>query len=224
MHWGWLAGALLLAGTGASAQTVRAGIEAWGAGRHAEAVAIWRPLAARGNVDAAFNLGQAYKLGRGVPADLAEAQRFYEQAARKNHMEAQTNLGLLLFQNGNRTCAFHWLKLAAEAGEPRALLVYGTAMFNGDGVPEDRIRAYAFVSRAAAQGLTPAKMTLDEMNQLIPLEERQQGVRLAQELVAKGKPAIARPQPLPLLPPAVPSGSSWAPSETGRRRRRSSAA
>jgi TPR repeat protein len=201
MRWVWLGGLLLGAASASSAQSVKAGIEAWSAGRHAEAVAIWRPLAGSGNADAAFNLGQAYKLGRGVSADLAASQRYYEQAARLGHAEAQTSLGLLLFQNGNRAGALRWLKSAAEAGEPRALLVYGTALFNGDGVPEDRIRAYAYVSRAAAQGLAAAKVTLGDMEQLIPLEERQQGVRLAQRLVADGRPPVAAPAAPTPAPP-----------------------
>ena len=176
-----------------TAQSVRAGIDAWSAGRHEQAVAIWRPLAARGQADAAFNLGQAYKLGRGVPADLAEAQRFYEQAARAGHLEAQTSLGLLLFQNGNRTGALRWLKQAADSGEPRAMLIYGTALFNGDGVAEDRVRAYALVSRSAALGLAPARTTLSEMDQLIPLEERRKGVALAQQLLSK---SVTKPAPV----------------------------
>ena len=45
---------------------------------------------------------------------------------------------------------------AADAGEPRAMLLYGTALFNGDGVARDPVRAYAYVSRAAAQGLVAA--------------------------------------------------------------------
>jgi cell division septation protein DedD len=183
---------VLIAAAPASSQSVRAGIEAWGAGKPAQAVAIWRPLAVKGQADAAFNLGQAYKLGRGVPADLAEAQRFYEQAARSGHLEAQTSLGLLLFQNGDRTAALRWLKQAAESGEPRAMLIYGTALFNGDGVTEDRIRAYALVSRAAAQGLAPAKITLGEMDQLIPLEERRKGVALAKQLATANLPQAAK--------------------------------
>lgn len=187
----------------AAAQSVRAGIEAWGSGKPEQAVAIWRPLAAKGQADAAYNLGQAYKLGRGVPADLAQAQRYYEQAARAGHLEAQTSLGLLMFQNGNRTGAMRWLKQAADAGEPRAMLVYGTALFNGDGVTADRVRAYALISRAAAQGLAPARETLSEMDQLIPLEERRQGVALAQALVAKpAKPSVVKPAPAD-TPPKV---------------------
>ena len=78
------------------------------------------------------------------------------------------------------------------------MLVYGTALFNGDGVPEDRVRAYALVSRAAAQGLAPARTTLDEMNQLIPLEERQKGVALAQQLVNSSRAASKTSKPAPV--------------------------
>ncbi|MBV8907575.1 MAG: hypothetical protein JOZ20_01110, partial [Sphingomonas sp.] len=42
-----------------SAQSVKAGIEAWQHADYAAAVAIWRPLAENGDADAAFNLGQA---------------------------------------------------------------------------------------------------------------------------------------------------------------------
>jgi TPR repeat protein len=198
----------LLVAAPASSQSVKVGIDAWGAGRAEQAVAIWRPLAARGQADAAYNLGQAYKLGRGVPADLAEAQRFYEQAARAGHLEAQTSLGLLLFQNGNRAAAMRWLRQASDSGEPRAMLVYGTALFNGDGVPEDRIRAYALVSRAVAQGLAPARITLGEMDQLIRLEERQKGVALAKQLASAKTPVIAapaRPAPSKVAAARVPS-------------------
>ncbi len=221
MRWVWVGAILLMAGVPAVAQSVRAGIEAWSAGRHAEAVAVWRPLAARGNADAAFNLGQAYKLGRGVPADLAAAQRWFEQAGRAGHVEAQTNLGLLLFQNGNRTGAMRWLKAAANAGEPRAMLVYGTALFNGDGVPENRVWAYALVSRAAANGLAAARVTLEEMDQLIPAADRAKAVAVAQTLsprqaqpsaVASREAAASLPQRR--LPPARPAAQPKAATAT----------
>lgn len=189
MH-GWLA-LLLAAAAPASAPDVQAGIRAWQKGDVGTAIAIWRPLAERGDADARFNLGQAYRLGRGVPVDLARAQDLYEQAARQGHLDAQTSLGLLQFQNGNRTSALKWLKAAADAGEPRALLIYGTALFNGDGVAKDPATAYAMVSRAAAQGLEPAKATLAEMDQLIPLADRQQGVAMALQWARSSTQAAA---------------------------------
>lgn len=177
-----------MSATAAGAKTVRAGIEAWQRSDYAGAVAIWRPLAEKGDADAAFNLGQAYRLGRGVSIDLATAQKWLEAAARANHLDAQTTLGLLLFDSGSRESALQWLKKAAERGEPRALLVYGTALFNGDGVPRDPVLAYAYVSRSAAQGLEPAKSTLAEIDKLLPVEERQKGVAIALQQ-AKAKPA-----------------------------------
>lgn len=194
-----------LASSPASAQSVRAGIEAWQKGDAAAAVAIWRPLADKGDADAAFNLGQAYRLGKGVPLDLAHAQGWLERAARKGHVDAAATLGLLLFQNGNRVGGMRWLKAAAEAGEPRAMLMVGTAMYNGDGVPQDPVTAYAYVSRAAAQGLGPAKATLADMDQIMPLEQRQKGVALAKTMVSgkkSSKPAPAAKQAVAKLPAA----------------------
>lgn len=191
----------------AAGQSVRAGVEAWQKGDTAGATAIWRPLAEMGDADAAFNLGQAYRLGRGVPLDLAQAQGWFERAARKGHVDAQTTLGLLLFTNGNRVAAMRWLKQAAEAGEPRALLMVGTALYNGDGIPADPVTAYAYVSRAAAQGLAPAKATLADMDSVMPLEQRQKGIALAKQLASGKKavtpPAVAKAPPPALAPKAV---------------------
>jgi TPR repeat protein len=189
-----LALAIASAVTATDAQTVRSGIEAWQKGDTAGAVAIWRPLAEKGDADAAFNLGQAYRLGKGVPLDLTQAQDWLERAARKGHVDAQATLGLLLFQNGNRVSGMRWLKSAADTGEPRALLIVGTALYNGDGVAPDPVTAYAYVSRAAAQGLAPAQATLADMDAVMPLDQRQKGVALAQAMVAKkAAPAEAPP-------------------------------
>ena len=210
----------------AAAQTVRAGIEAWQKGDTAGAVAIWRPLAEAGDADAAFNLGQAYRLGKGVVIDLAQAQNWLERAARKGHIDAQTTLGLLLFQNGNRVSAMRWLGLAAEAGEARALLMVGTALYNGDGVPEDPVKAYAYVSRAAAQGLAPAKATLADMDSVMPLEQRKKGVAMAQRMVGTGKSAgtetpakpapktVATRPPAPKPAPAKPTATPPSPAKS----------
>jgi uncharacterized protein len=197
--------ALLLAlATTADAQSVKAGIDAWQRADYDSAVKIWRPLAESGDADAAFNLGQAYRLGRGVPISLAAAQTWLERSARKGHLDAQTTLGLLLFNGGNRVSGLRWLRMAAEQGEPRALLIYGTALFNGDGVVRDPVLAYAYVSRAAAQGLAPAQTTLADMDKLITLDERRKGVAKAQDLVKSAKPGPAKSErPAAAKPRAV---------------------
>src|SRR5690348_18052621 len=139
------AGLLICATSSVSAQSVRAGIDAWQRSDYAGAVTIWRPLAEKGDADAQFNLGQAYRLGRGVPINLAAAKTWFERAANQGHVDAQTTLGLLLFQNGDQAEGLKWLKKAADQGEPRALLVYGTALVNGDSVTQDPVLGYAFV-------------------------------------------------------------------------------
>lgn len=197
MRFGLTISVALLAAMPAHAQSVKAGIEAWQKADYVAAANIWRPLAEAGDADAMFNLGQAYRLGRGVNANLGAAQTWFERAARKGHLDAQTTLGLLLFDNGNRIAGLRWLKSAAERGEPRALLIYGTALFNGDDIKRDPVLAYAYVSRAAAQGLSPAKTTLAEMDKILPVEQRQQGVAIAIAKAATPKtaarPASAKP-------------------------------
>lgn len=213
----YLVAAILVALAAAplSAQSVRAGIEAWQRADYSGAIAIWRPLAEKGDADAQFNLGQAYRLGRGVPTNLAQSKSWFERAATSGHVDAQTTLGLLLFQNGGQAQGLKWLKLAAEQGEARALLVYGTALFNGDGVTQNQVLGYAYVSRAAAQGLAPAKDTLAQLDKLMPLAERKKGLAVAQAKAkvapppgSKPKPAQtagAKPKPKPVVqePPAA---------------------
>lgn len=182
---------LIAAGAPLPAQSVKAGIEAWQRADYAGAVAIWRTLAEKGDADAQFNLGQAYRLGRGVPINLAAANSWFERAAAQGHVDAETTLGLLQFQNGNQADGLKWLKKAAEQGEARALLVYGTALVNGDGVTQDPILGYAYVSRAAAQGLDPAKQTLSELDKIIPLGDRQKGVAMAQAQARAAPPGPA---------------------------------
>lgn len=219
----------LAASSPLAAQSVKAGIEAWQKADYPAAVAIWRPLAEKGDADAQFNLGQAYRLGRGVNTNLSAAQAWFERAASQGHLDAQATLGLLLFQSGNQAEGLRWLKSAAIKGEPRALLVYGTALFNGDGVTQDPVLGYAFVSRAAAQGLAAAKDTLAQMDKILPLEERKKGVAIAianarkapapksrtirvkppREVPAAVAQATPKPVPKPLVqPPAKPAAKA----------------
>src|SRR5918993_3622811 len=147
------AAALMIVAAPAWAQSVEAGVEAWQAANYDEAIRQWRPLADLGDLDAQFNLGHAYRLGRGVPRNMNLAEQWYERAARAGHVEAQAMYGLILFQNGRRQEAMPFVQAAAERGDARAQYVYGTALFNGDIVARDRPRAFAYISRAAAQGL-----------------------------------------------------------------------
>lgn len=211
----YLVAAVLVAAVAAPlhAQSVKAGIDAWQRADYPGAVSIWRPLAEGGDADAQFNLGQAYRLGRGVPLDLAAAKIWFERAARSGHLDAETTLGLLTFQNGDRVAGLKWLKQAADQGEPRALLVYGTALYNGDGVTQDRILGYAYVSRSAAQGLEPAQETLAQLNQLMPAADRQKAMALARAVPA-GSPVPPKPKPVRVATAKPPVAKSPTASES----------
>ena len=202
--------ALALLAAPAAAQSVRAGIEAWQKSEHAAAVAVWTPLAAKGDADAAFNLGQAYRLGKGVPIDLGRAHQYLEQAARKGHVDAAATLGILLFQNGNRTGAMRWIKVSANGGEPRSQLLYGVALYNGDGIAADPVSGYAYVSRSAAQGLASAKETLADMDSAMPHEQRIKGLAMAKAMVAarQSTPPVAKTSSPPALVPKKVGPSS----------------
>ena len=221
MHAGRMIGAAALAvmlGLGSPALAdVKAGVDAWQQGDYARAIAEWRPLAQAGDPDAQFNMGQAYKLGRGVQSDFPVALDWYRKAAAQGHLRAEDNLGLLMFQQGDRADAMPYLQRAALRGEPRAQYIVGTALFNGDLIGKDWVRAYALMSRASASGLTQATTSLAQMDKYIPDDQRRQGLAMAASL-EKGKgetlasaPAVPTPQPRPTQrattppPPALPS-------------------
>ena len=181
----WFAGAVaavaLVAPAFAQEDPVKAGVDAWERGDYRTAVDRWRGPAVAGNPDAQFNLGQAYKLGRGVPADLGQAEDWYRKAALQGHPQAEDNYGLALFQNGKRAEAVQWLTKSASRGEPRAQFVLGTMYFNGDVVQRDWVRAYALVVRASQSGLPQASAALAQMDRYISLGDRQQGLALARQ-------------------------------------------
>ncbi len=205
---------------------VKEGVDAWQAGNYQAAVAEWRPLAIAGDADAQFNLGQAYKLGRGVPTDLGQAEVWYRRAAKQGHLQAEDNLGLVLFTANRREEAMPYITRSAERGEPRAQYVLGTALFNGDLAPQDLPRAYALTKRASDAGLGIASARLAQLDSLIPLDQRQRGLAMLPEiekdeqrarLAAVNAAAPPAPKPAPASPvrtaslPASAPGTSYTP-------------
>lgn len=186
---------------------VKTGVDAWEKGDFDAAVNIWRPLALAGDPDAQFNLGQAYRFGRGVTADLKLAEDWYRKAAAQQHRQAEDNLGLIMFQNGDRAGALPFIKISADRGDARAQYVLGTTLFNGELLPRDWPMAYALMVRASSAGLARASAHLAQMDQIIPLEDRQRGLVIARDLEAQSaRPPLpaAMPQPAPTAPVVAP--------------------
>jgi len=195
--------------TAAIADT-KAGVDAYNAGDYARALKEWRPAALAGDTDAQFNLGQLYKLGRGVPVDQAQAMEWYKRAADHGHVKSQENYAVLMFQSGRRQEAIPYLERLAQVGRPIGQYFLGTAYFNGDGVGRDPVKGYAYMTLAAAQLLPQAQTALDQMNDRLPNADKERGLALAQQLDAAAKgnqiaqldpratgPAPIRTEPLP---------------------------
>ncbi|MDP3908372.1 SPOR domain-containing protein [Novosphingobium sp.] len=170
----------------------KAGVDAWTRGDFPAAVKQWQASAARGDADAQFNLGQAYKLGKGVKPDLVRAEEYFGKAAALGHLQASDNYGLLLFQRGERRQALPFIRAAADRGDPRSQYLLGIGHFNGDIVPKDWVRAYALVSLAQQSGLEQARTALTQMDQHVPLAQRQEAVALSAELQSQTEATRAR--------------------------------
>jgi cell division septation protein DedD len=210
------AGLLALATGGAALADVKAGVEAWGRGDYAAAVHQWEGPAAIGDPDAMFNLAQAYRLGRGVPQDMAKAEALYARAAAKGHLQAADTYGLMLFQDGRREVALPYIEDAARRGDPRSEYLLGIASFNGDIVPKDWVKAYALLSMANSQGLPQAASALAQMDQNIPLTQRQQAAALALEMQKQADAARGRELAAADLGGGVSPGSRLQPSSPVR--------
>ncbi|QKS00109.1 sporulation protein [Sphingomonas sp. CL5.1] len=199
----YLGALALIAMAGPATADVKAGVDAWSRGDYGKAVAEWRKPAIDGDPDAQFNMGQAYKLGRGVPTDIGQATEWFHKAAMKGHAQAEDNYALILFQEGHKAEALPWLEKSVARDEKRTELVLGTMLFNGDAVAKDWARAFALVSRSQEQGLSQAAQTLAQMDQYITPEQRQQGLAMAKRIEADGRAArlAAATSPLPASEP-----------------------
>lgn len=194
---------------------VKAGVDAWSAGDFTRAVVEWQEPAAAGDADALFNLAQAYRLGRGVEMDNTRARKLYEEAARRGHVKAADNFGLMLFQEGEQEKAMPMVRAASDRGDPRAQYVLGLSHFNADYAPRDWVRAYALMTLANSSGLPQAAEALVQMDKYVPAAQRSQAQSLARELDAEGKrQRSAELAAAELAPsqPAVPSAPGPVPA------------
>ena len=182
-------GALMAAPAMAS---VKDGVDAWGRGDYTAAIAEWQGPAQAGDADAMFNLAQAYRLGRGLPQDLDRAADLYRRAAEAGHLQAADTYGLMLFQNGEREAAMPYVQAAARRGDPRSQYLLSIAQFNGDAMPKNWVEAYALMTLANGAGLPQAAAAIAQMDQHIPLDQRQEAAALARRMAADSEAARAR--------------------------------
>src|SRR6218665_1266446 len=96
------------------------GLEAFNAGRYAEAAVEWRPLSEAGDAMAQNGMAVLLARGWGVAKDERLAATLYRKAADQGNATAQANLGDL-YWNGvvlakDQKAALAWYRKAAEQG------------------------------------------------------------------------------------------------------------
>ncbi len=119
------------------------------------AIRHWRPLAEEGHAEAQFNLGIMSRVGKGVPQDDADAEKWFRRAAEQGHVHAQFNLGLLYYQGQgvpqDYAEAVKWYRKAARQGVAKAQYNLANMYRQGRGVSQDDAEAVKWYRKAAEQ-------------------------------------------------------------------------
>ncbi|MBF0157994.1 MAG: sel1 repeat family protein [Magnetococcales bacterium] len=149
-----------------------------------------------GHVVAQSNLAIRYALGKGVPQDYKEAEKWCRVAAEKGDAKAQYNLGVM-YQNDSgivpqdNTEAEKWYRLAAEQSYAAAQFMLGRFYDEGTVVEQDNIQAHLWYNLASAKGHREAIRARDELSQSMDAEQLAQ----AHELARNWKPTAAQKVP-----------------------------
>ena len=122
---------------------------------YAQALILYKGLAAQGNARAQITLGFMYDKGQGVPQNYQEALKWIRLAAAQGNALGQNNLGSMYY-NGlgiaqDYQTAVKWFKLAAMQGDALGQTNLGWMYQNGNGVTQDYQEALKWYRLAAAQ-------------------------------------------------------------------------
>lgn len=157
----------------ATAGRLEDGLAAYQSFDYATALTALEPLAEQGNVEAQLRLGLMYRNGLGVRSDSAKAMKWLRLAADQDNAEAQFVLSNIYFWREDYAEEFKLLLRSAEHGYVYAQDYLGNMYAFGLGdVPMDKVKAYLWYDRAAAQGgksyaekrdLIAKRLTPDEM-------------------------------------------------------------
>jgi cell division septation protein DedD len=186
--------AILLASLSASPSvaSVTDGVNAYNLGDYEGARIEWLKYAELGDAHALFNLGQLYRMGRGVNIDYTKAETYYLEAAQKGHIGAQSNLGTLHYfskvPNASIEQAVHWWQSAAEHGDEKSQYMIGILHHNGEYLEKNSIKAYAWLFLSAKKKYADAVQATQIMAQDLSAEDIQKAEAISGTLLAKIDP------------------------------------
>ena len=133
-----------------------------------EAIALWEKAAKSGHAEAAYNLGECFSTGVGVPVDYNRALELYLIAAKKSHPKAFGALGDCYedtFKPYGNMCddkkAFEYYSKGASLGDANSQAKLASFYYNGyGGCRQDTQKALDLYKKAAAQGHVISKVNL----------------------------------------------------------------
>jgi TPR repeat protein len=125
--------------------------------------------------------------------DLMDSKDYYKaldvckKMAKKGHVGAQYNLGMLYFQGlgvmPDKRIAYKWIHKSAKSNYPEAQYNIGIMTANGIGVKTDLVKAYAWLGLAKANGFEEADSAFAEMSEELSKKEKQAAKKFAEGLL-----------------------------------------
>jgi TPR repeat protein len=145
---------------------LREAAAAYDAKDFAKAKKILKPLADKGDDNAAFGMGLMAARGEGGKQNLKDAEQWWKKSSAAGNPQAQYNLGYLYFRGALGTQDFvkareQWSKAAVQQ-HPDALYGLGILQVNGAGGPKDLKAGIRNFEQAASFGHPLAEFELGQ--------------------------------------------------------------
>jgi TPR repeat protein len=162
-----LALVLLLLPVSARADALKDGLAAQARGDYKTALPLLQPLADQGNAEAQNAVGTAYREGRGVHQDDAQALGWFLKSANQGNARAADNLGLMYEKmpappdpagkkkhgpKHNYAEAAKWFLASANKGDALGQCHAGRMYASGLGVGQNWVEAAKWLKLSASQG------------------------------------------------------------------------
>ena len=121
------------------------GLTAYREHNYAAALALWQPLADKGNPAAQYQIGTLYAEGKGVAQNDATAAQWFQRAADQGDAASQYNLAVSYAEGlgvaKDDALAAKWFRRAADQGMPYAQLNLGFFYATKRVTPPDDVEA-----------------------------------------------------------------------------------
>ena len=130
-----------------------------------EAIHRFRDAAEQGDARAQYMLGEIYRAGSGVNADVNEAVKWFEKSAMQGHFPAMYPLGMAYIALGQPQKACKWFEAADKHGDIPSTYQLGKFYKEGTGEGHwgrDLLRAEVLLKKAASAEALPDNPLLEE--------------------------------------------------------------